>query len=122
MKAVSTKTYTVPYAHEDENFWRKHISDFSDSGLTKKSYCSQAEINYARFFHWIKKLSPFLIKTTKHTARKEKSAKTVMLPVRLKQASETIKPNLLCTLHLKNGCVLHIRDPQALCLVLEKWC
>lgn len=121
MKTELIKPYKTRYAHEDENFWRKHISDFSDSGLTKKSYCSQAEINYARFFHWIKKLSPFLIKTTKHTARKEKSAKTVMLPVRLKSEPEIVKSDLLCTLHLKNGCVLHICNPQALRLVLAQW-
>lgn len=121
MKAVSIKTYATPYAHEDETFWRKHISVFSSSGLTKKSYCDQAGINYARFFHWVKKLSPSLIKKPKNTAREEKIAKTVMLPVRSKPEPEIVNSDLLCTLHLKNGCVLQIRNPQALSLVLEKW-
>lgn len=121
MKAVSTKTYATPYPHEDENFWRKHIFDFSDSGLTKKSYCDQAGINYGRFFHWIKKLSPSLVKKTKNTACFDKILKKTMLPVRLKHEPEKIKSNLLCTLDLKNGCVLHICDHQALRLILEKW-
>lgn len=114
MKTASLKTHKLPYVHEDEDFWKKHISDFSASGLTKKSYCDKAGINYGRFFHWIKKLSPSLVQKTK-VATKE------MLPVLLKQEPEKVKPSLLCTLTLKNGCVLNICDREGLHLILEKW-
>lgn len=121
MKAVSTKTCATPYPHENENFWKKHISDFSNTGLTKKAYCDQTGINYGRFFHWMKKLSPSLVKKHRKTACFDKISKKAMLPVRLKQEPEIVRSSLLCTLHLKNGCVLQIRDTQALRIILEKW-
>lgn len=43
------------YINEDENFWRKHVIAYPDSGLTKAAYCRENSINYDRFFYWIKK-------------------------------------------------------------------
>lgn len=100
--------------HKDENFWRKHISVFPDSGLSKTAYCKKNAINYNRFFYWIRKVSS-------KDNKKHASLTTPLIPVQLKPVPDSIKHSIHCGISLKNGAVLHIYDRQSLLIILEKW-
>jgi len=117
--AITAKTYASQHMQENENLWKKHVSDFIRSGLTKKAFCKKHEVNYGRFFYWIRKLSLLPLPTPAHKKKKEDKAQ--FMPVKLKsQLPEQIKATLLCTLSLKNGCALQIHDEQSLSLILRK--
>lgn len=111
--------------YEDENFWKKHVRDFPESGLTKAAYCRKNAINYALFFYWVKKISSpqkILSKNIPGKENKNNISVTIpLLPVQLKNESDSIKHGIHCSINFKNGSTLHIHDPQSLFIILEKW-
>ena len=41
---------------EDQSYWQHHIVGFDQSGLSRKKYCQQHQVNYDRFQYWYRKL------------------------------------------------------------------
>lgn len=113
------KSYIPRYINEGEDFWKQHMMMFSKSGLTKTAYCKANQVNYARFFYWIKKLSAHPKQIT--NSQNQDSIKTNhLLSVQLKHDSK-LHDGILCTLLLKNGCTLRIHDQQSLSQILAMW-
>ena len=101
--AIEQRTYDSGRIQEKANFWKKHMSDFARSGLTKKSYCKKNGVNYGNFFYWIRKLLP--PKSSQTVAVGSEINKAQLVPVKLNPTlSNQIESILLCTLNLKNGC------------------
>lgn len=98
---------TALYPLEDEIFWKTHLESFKQSGLTRKEYCRQNNVNYDRFGYWLPKLAP---------------RTTSLVAVQLKPETRSRTQPELCTLALKNGHELKIHDLQALSLIIEKVC
>lgn len=40
---------------ENRTFWQKHINAQEKSGLSKLNYCQQNEVDYERFYYWLRK-------------------------------------------------------------------
>ena len=117
--AIKQKIYYSRHMQENERLWKKHMTDFIGSGLSKKAYCKKHGVNYGSFFYWIKKLSPLKPFQSKPIVHKE--AKAQLIPVKLSQPMpEQIESTLLCTLNLINGCALQIHNEQSLSLILRK--
>jgi len=117
--AIKQRTYASHQMQENEILWKKHLSDFTSSGLTKKSYCGKHGVNYGRFFYWARKLSPLLL--SKPTHQKHKKKKVQFMPVNLSSPlPKQIESAPLCTFNFKNGCTLQIHDEQSLSLILGK--
>ena len=55
---------------EDEAFWQNHARLQKSSGLSRKSYCKQHNLNYDRFGYWVVKRQRQLNNATKLTAVK----------------------------------------------------
>lgn len=126
---INQKTHLSSHENQNENFWKKHVAAFPDSGLTKAAYCRENLINYNRFFYWIKRLSRSQSAVADNNPcngnkKNHASIKTMLLPVQLKQASDVWRQNrqgMHCTIDLKNGSTLHVHDQTSLLLILEKW-
>lgn len=118
MQAAKAKVHISRYMNEDENFWKKHIADFSKSSLKISHYCKVKAINYDRFIYWRNKLTPQPSQDV--VAQKILPEKhRPLLPVQLKPEA-SVHDALLCSLNLRNGEVLKIHDKQALILILER--
>ncbi len=119
MPAAHSKAHVSRYINEDENFWKKHLSSYSSSGLKRPAYCRKNAVNYHRFVYWEKKLS--LTQQNIPLKSKEQAQKIhQLLPVRLKPEIKESTIAASCTLTLKNGCILQIHDQQSLAFILEK--
>ena len=96
------------YPSENEAFWKRHVEALKKSGLSRKDYSRQHNINYDRFGYWLPKLS--------HTPSSS------LVSVQLKTQPPTVPTQIptLCTLTLGLGRELKIYDVQALSLILEK--
>lgn len=121
METPSINKIIPVLTYEDENFWKKHVAAFPESGLTKAAYCRKNAINYALFFYWVKKISsPQKIKKISGN-NNDTAIMTPLLPVQLKQESDNIQYDIHCSISFKNGSLLHIHDQQSLLIILEKW-
>jgi hypothetical protein len=92
---------TAPTEIEDRLFWQQQCELFSQSGLSRASYCRQQAIDYHRFGYWLKQLQA-----------------PALVPVKL----VPIKPSentVLCSLLFSNGYRLNIYDITVLPSVLE---
>lgn len=122
---INKTTHVSRYTNEDENFWRKHVIAYPDSGLTKVAYCRENAINYDRFFYWIKKISSPQKTLLKKISRKDRKKHTAviapLLSVQLKHEPDSIKLGIHCSISLKNGATMRIHDQQSLLIILEKW-
>ncbi len=92
-----------------EQFWKEHIAMQKVSGLSRTAYCRQHQLNYDRFYYWLKK---------------EDRPARLLVPVKINQTIEAstfcVKAApVLCTLTLKNGCILQVHDKQILPLILS---
>lgn len=91
-------------------YWKEHIAKQKESGLPVTVYCRQHQLNYDRFYYWI---------------RKEKRPVARLIPIELKSTDTdntsaiAIAPPVLCTLTLRGGSVLAIHDKGAIPLVLS---
>ena len=110
----SEKTHIARYIEEDENYWQTHFSAFDTSGLTRKSYCEEHNVNYDRFGYWKKK---FLDQSSLKKEGIVRPGKLVQIAIK---SEKPTNENGLCSLHLKNGCILQIHDERALALLLTK--
>lgn len=106
------------YAEEDENYWQKHLSALTASGLTRMNYCKEYHVNYHRFGYW-KRL---LLANQSKTQAKQTTIKPlplVPISVRVEEQGNEVKIGL-CSLHFKNGIVLRIYEERVLSLILER--
>jgi len=93
-----------------EQYWKEHIAKQKESGLPVTVYCRQQQLNYDRFYYWV---------------RKEKRPTPRLIPIELKSTdadnASTIAmvAPVLCTLTLRGGSVLAIHDKGAIPLVLS---
>ena len=107
------------YPEENEGYWKQHQSSFLASGLSRRRYCREHEVNYDRFNYWFNKLS-----SHQKSGQLEKELlgkNSSFLPVHLGQAKSDSLSQPLCTLSLKNGHHLVIHHESALSLLLEEW-
>src|SRR5215467_2296919 len=90
---------------ESIEFWQYHVENFKTSGISRKQYSNENDINYDRLGYWVKQLS---------------SGSASFVPVKLKMpvpdASSALR--VLCTLELRGHC-LKIHDLSALTHILE---
>jgi len=94
-----------------EQYWKEHLAKQKQSGLPAAVYCRQYQLNYDRFYYWI---------------RKERRSAPRLIPIELKSpvttdsvSTRTILPPVLCTLTLRDGSVLIIHDKRSIPLVLS---
>lgn len=93
-----------------EQYWKEHVARQKASGLSITVYCRQHELNYDRFYYWMKK---------------EKRCAPRLIPIEIKSAATknistlAMEPPVLCTLTFKGGSVLEIHDKSAIPLVLS---
>lgn len=52
-----TKPSRAEKLEQKRRFWRKHIQDMHDSGLTQAEYCRQNNLNRRHVWYWKKELS-----------------------------------------------------------------
>lgn len=90
---------------EDDVFWKRHITSYKASGLTRTNYCRLHQVNYHRFGYWLKK---------SHTPA------SAFIAIEVKPEETVIKSTLLATLRLQDKHTLEIYDQQTLAFLLEK--
>lgn len=93
-----------------EQFWKEHASKQRESGLSVSGYCRKHQLNYDRFYYWLRKNKPSVPR---------------LLPIKISQPVEPSSSNrdtapVLCTLTLKNGGILQIHDKNVLPLILSR--
>lgn len=91
---------------ENDAFWRQHHESQKASGLSRKTYSLQHDLNYDRFGYWLSKQS--------HHSDK-------LISVNLKTEISAVSQNTLCTLDLKNGHRLQIHDTRVLTIILDRY-
>ncbi len=94
---------------KDKVFWKQHVTDHANSGLSKMAYCRANQINYACFNYWVKKT--------------EVCAQSAHAMVAVKLTTNEVKLSdntLLCTLVFKNNHRLQIHDARALSAILDR--
>ena len=107
MSSTQVDYYTNP---TQEQYWNEHVARQKTSGLSITRYCRQHELNYDRFYYWM---------------RKGKRCAPRLIPIEIKSvATENIStiamdPPVLCTLTFKGGNVLEIHDKSAIPIVLS---
>ncbi len=100
----------VQKSSSDEQYWKEHLAKQKKSGLPATIYCREHQLNYDRFYYWV---------------RKEKRVSPRLIPIELKSIAtendSTIPMELpiLCTLTLRNGSVLAIHEQSVIPLVLS---
>ena len=93
-----------------EQYWKEHIAKQKESGLSATVYCRQHQLNYDRFYYWV---------------RKKKRSATRLIPIELKSTDANnvsaiaMGAPVLCTLTLRDGSVLAIHDKAAIPLVIS---
>lgn len=93
-----------------EQYWKEHVAKQKESGLSVTVYCRQHQLNYDRFYYWI---------------RKEKRCALRLIPIEIKSVAAdnistiAMEPPVLCTLTFKDGNVLDIYDKGAIPLILS---
>jgi hypothetical protein len=95
-----------------EQFWREHAAKQKESGVSKSAYCRKHQLNYDRFYYWLRKEKPA-------------TGSQQLVPVRINPTAEPSVPKsittpVLCTLVLRNGDVLQIHDKSILPLILSR--
>ena len=89
---------------ENIDFWQRHIEQLKTSGLSRKQYCREKDVNYDRFGYWLKRI----IEST-----------SGFVPVKLKSSETPARQSVLCTLELRGGTV-KVHDLSALSLLIER--
>lgn len=119
MQFTHTKKNNVSrYAIENEAFWKKHQSNFSNSGISRVEYCQMEKISYGRFGYWLSKLSPASLQAAQSNEKQFIPKQSVLLPVQAKPEPKSL--NILCSMTLKNGLTLKIHDPSILSWILKE--
>lgn len=94
----------------DEQYWKEHLTKQKKSGLPLTVYCREHQLNYDRFYYWV---------------RKEKRVSPRLIPIEIQSvAPENIsairsEPSVLCTLTLRSGSILAVHDKSIVALVLS---
>jgi hypothetical protein len=95
-----------------DQYWSDHLVMQKKSGLSMTAYCREHQLNYDRFYYWV---------------RKEKQPGLQLIPIELKPVEPIAKsvsapsrmPTVLCTLTFRAGSVLQVHDKEALPLILS---
>jgi len=96
-----------------KHYWSDHLVRQKKSGLSRTAYCREHQLNYDRFYYWV---------------RKERQSTAKLIPIELKSVQSTAKsvsaiaiiPVVLCTLTFREGSVLQIHDKAAIPLILSE--
>lgn len=108
MMSITQPDYSTNPAQEQ--YWKDHVAKQKESGLPVTVYCRQYQLNYDRFYYWI---------------RKEKRRAPRLIPIEMKSITAdnistiVMDPPVLCTLTFKGGNILEIYDKGAIPLVLS---
>lgn len=111
MNTVSPITAIRNTASEKELFWKEHAKRQRQSGLSRKAYSLEHQLNYDQFGYW------------EHKWRLQNGVSR-LLPVHLncpENTSEILKPKTICTLIFKNGHELKIHDQSILPMLCSIW-
>lgn len=92
-------------SNENKTYWENHLQQLGASGLSRKKYCDEHNLNYARFHYWIKKLS---------ASKAEKLIAVKLL------SHESTNTTPLCTLHFKNAMTLAIYHIDVIDFIFAK--
>jgi hypothetical protein len=101
---------TLQKSSSDQQYWKEHLAKQKISGLSVTVYCREHQLNYDRFYYWV---------------RKEKRVAPRLIPIELKSVAAgnistlPIEPPVLCTLTLRSGSVLAIHDKGIIPLILS---
>jgi hypothetical protein len=117
MKAISMETIpnkSSKKSIENEAFWQQHYLVLKSSGLSRKEYCHENNLDYDQFGYRISKWNKVQAIDNNHER---------LVAVKLKPASfdESLNPSILCTLNFKSGHQLRVHDSKALMIILEKF-
>lgn len=63
-----------------ESYWRKMVSRWKASGLSKAEFCKDEDLSYARIIWWIRELEKRKPPRARKKAPKEKSPSKIPLP------------------------------------------
>jgi hypothetical protein len=93
-----------------EQFWRAQSQSQKESGLSRRAYCREHQLNYEHFNYWERKFH-------------KQTIAPALLPVKIASLSKTDSQGVetLCTLAFKNGHELKIHDKGVLPLLLSLW-
>lgn len=124
MKSTPSNKRVKRYASEDRQFWENHLAAFLASGINRRVYCQQHDVDYDRFAYWIKRLKSESARIRKHPSLAGIPS-TALLPVQLKTQPSPLSTTCysvaaLATMNLKNGHVLQIHNERALLAILER--
>ncbi len=92
---------TVAPSHENEAFWKEHITRYQASQLSRAAYCRLHQVNYDNLGYWL---------------RKQLKKSLPLVTVQLKKEELPI----VCSMRLRGGQTLQIHDQGLLMLLLEK--
>jgi len=98
---TSTRKQKTVY---NDTFWARHLESQKTSGLDRAAYCRQHNLDYKQFNYWLYERAPKV---------------SPLVTVKIKP-DEQLPENKLCSLHLKNGCLLDIHNKDTLLFILEK--
>jgi hypothetical protein len=109
MSITTLKPQVTNNRATQHQFWKEHTVKQKESGLSRAAYCRKHQLNYDHFNYWF---------------RKEKGGVQQLVPVKLNQPAHPVPFGnktvpILCSLALKNGCVLQIHDKGILSLILS---
>lgn len=111
MNTVPQTRITGETATEREQFWKEHAKLQRQSGLSRKAYSLQHQLNYDQFGYWEGKW------------RQQKVASR-LLPVHLNRSvkpNNIQRPDTICTLIFKSGHELKIHDQSILPMLCSLW-
>lgn len=111
---LNKKSHVARYVEEDQVYWEHHLSSFGTSGLTRKTYCKEHNVNYDRFGYWKKVLLGQPETTNKLIPKISK-----LVPVAIKTAKVSNEKGL-CSVRFSNGCLLEVHDESVLPLLLSR--
>lgn len=88
---------------EKIKFWTQHQVLQKQSGLSRRSYCQDNNLNYHTFCYW---------------SKKAQSISSPLIPVVITAVTEV--PMLLCSIKLNNGYILNIHNMDVVSVLLER--
>lgn len=101
---------TLEKFSSDEQYWKEHLAKQEKSGLPVTVYCREHQLNYDRFYYWV---------------RKERRTVARLIPIELKPteadnaSTVAMEAPVLGTLTLRGGNVLAIHDKGIIPLILS---
>jgi len=84
---------------ERRSFWKQHVIDCNDSGLSKASYCREHQLTYHQLIYWLSQFEAQPVAEPKPQQRPAQTSRTSrLLPVVLRDHQEPKPTGLQITL------------------------